>query len=61
VRGGDENHLPGAGKKVSQFRVVALLVGGAKNLFDDQAAEAVAMKAIGPVLKSSLFTKTRSA
>jgi hypothetical protein len=42
VRGGDENHLPGAGKKISQIRIVALLVGGAQDLLDDQAAQAMA-------------------
>ena len=35
VRGGDENHLPGAKQKVDQFRIAVLLIGGAKDLLDD--------------------------
>jgi hypothetical protein len=35
VRGGDENHLPGAKQKIGQFRIAALLIGGAKDLLDD--------------------------
>ena len=40
--GCDEDHLSGAGKKVGNGWIVSLLIGGAQNLLDDQAAKTMA-------------------
>jgi hypothetical protein len=61
VRGGDENHLPGAGKKISQIRIVALLIGGAQDLLDDQAAQAMADEGDWACFEVLAVNNTRSA